>query len=62
MAVTPSKDYKRKEREQRKREKRMARDAAKAEKIEALRVAEEEAEMRTQATTDQMTKCRKQNI
>ena len=39
MAVTPSKDYKRREREQRKFDKRMARDAAKALEVEAQQVA-----------------------
>ncbi|MEO7098923.1 MAG: hypothetical protein ABI162_06145 [Luteolibacter sp.] len=43
MAVTPSKDYKRREREQRKLDKRMARDAAKALEFEAQQVAAEAA-------------------
>jgi len=43
MAVTPSKDYKRREREQRKLDKRMARDAAKTLEIEAQQVAAQAA-------------------
>jgi hypothetical protein len=47
MAVTPSKDYKRREREQRKMDKRIARDAAKeqelADRQAAALAAEEEA-------------------
>ena len=43
MAVTPSKDYKRREREQRKFDKRMARDAAKALEAEDQRLAAEAA-------------------
>jgi hypothetical protein len=39
MAVTPSKDYKRREREQRKLDKRMAREAAKSSELEASMVA-----------------------
>jgi len=34
MAVTPSKDYKRREREQRKLDKRMAKEAARAQELE----------------------------
>lgn len=43
MAVTPSKDYKRREREQRKFDKRMARDAAKAQELEAQQAAAQTA-------------------
>jgi len=43
MAVTPSKDYKRREREQRKLDKRMARDAAKEQQLEDQRVAAQAA-------------------
>jgi hypothetical protein len=43
MAVTPSKDYKRREREQRKLDKRMAREAARAAEAEARQIAAEEA-------------------
>lgn len=43
MAVTPSKDYKRREREQRKLDKRMAREAAKAQEIEAQQLAAQAA-------------------
>ncbi|MEO5713068.1 MAG: hypothetical protein ABIT37_06230 [Luteolibacter sp.] len=39
MAVTPSKDYKRREREQRKLDKRMARDAAKDQELAAQQTA-----------------------
>jgi hypothetical protein len=39
MAVTPSKDYRRREREQKKLEKRIAREAAKAEKLIAAKQA-----------------------
>jgi uncharacterized protein YlxW (UPF0749 family) len=45
MAVTPSKDYKRRAREQRKLEKAMARQAAKAEKLAAKRAAQEAEEL-----------------
>ena len=57
MAVTPSKDYKRREREQRKLEKRMAREAAKAEKLEAKYAEEDAAEKAAeeQARLDAMT-------
>ena len=48
MAVTPSKDYKRREREQRKLDKRMAREAAKAEKI----AAEEAAAIAAETVSD----------
>ena len=44
MAVTPSKDYKRREREQRKLDKRMARDAAKDLELAARHAAAQEAE------------------
>ena len=43
MAVTPSKDYKRREREQRKLDKRMARDAAKDQELAAQQAAADEA-------------------
>lgn len=43
MAVTPSKDYKRREREQRKLDKRMAREAAKAVEQEAQQAAAQAA-------------------
>jgi hypothetical protein len=42
MALTPSKDYKRREREQRKLDKRMARDAAKEQELAAAQAAAEE--------------------
>ena len=41
MAVTPSKDYKRREREQRKFDKRVAREAARAVELEAQQAAAE---------------------
>jgi hypothetical protein len=40
MAVTPSKDYKRREREQKKFDKRMAREAARAEAVAAKEAAD----------------------
>ena len=43
MAVTPSKDYKRREREQRKFDKRMARDTAKSLELEAQQIAAQAA-------------------
>jgi hypothetical protein len=43
MAVTPSKDYKRREREQRKFDKRMAREAAKTLEAAAQQVAAQAA-------------------
>ena len=43
MAVTPSKDYKRREREQRKLDKRIARDAAKEQELAAQRAAAQAA-------------------
>ncbi|MDP3850710.1 MAG: hypothetical protein Q8Q59_09420 [Luteolibacter sp.] len=43
MAVTPSKDYKRREREQRKLDKRMAREAAKIQELEDQQVAAQAA-------------------
>lgn len=44
MAVTPSKDYKRREREQRKLDKRMAREAAKDQELADRQAAAEDAE------------------
>jgi hypothetical protein len=41
MAVTPSKDYKRREREQRKLDKRMAREAARDQELQAQQDAAE---------------------
>ena len=61
MAVTPSKDYKRREREQRKMDKRMARDAAKdielaerqgaadAAAVEAVKLSEEDLQAKLEA-------------
>ena len=43
MAVTPSKDYKRREREQRKLDKRMSRDAARCQELEAQQAAAQAA-------------------
>ena len=43
MAVTPSKDYKRREREQRKLDKRMAREAVKDQELAAAQTAAEDA-------------------
>lgn len=43
MAVTPSKDYKRREREQRKLDKRMAREATKMQEFETQQLAAEAA-------------------
>jgi len=43
MAVTPSKDYKRREREQRKLDKRMAREAAKEQELAAQQAAAQAA-------------------
>jgi hypothetical protein len=43
MAVTPNKDYKRREREQRKMDKRMARDAAKDQEFAAAQIAAQAA-------------------
>lgn len=44
MAVTPSKDQKRRDREQKKKEKRLAREHAKIEKLSAEKAASQEAE------------------
>jgi hypothetical protein len=49
MAVTPSKDYKRREREQRKLDKRMAREAAKSSELEAQQAAADAAEASSEA-------------
>ena len=57
MAVTPSKDYKRREREQRKLDKRMAREAAKAKKQEEEAKRQEE-EAKQQEEDAKMAKLR----